>query len=361
MPQSSPLRRALPACGLLMLVSVLHGSASLVAQDRYQLRWNENFRREPDRTGSRLAFLRGGIEVSGGARRGAWVEITVEGWVWAQSLRPDSREGHDLVVAAPNGENLRAAPNGRILGRLSEGCLLDEVERRRGWVRVRRIGWMFGQSLERVATAAPERPEPPQPADTIATPERIAPSGADRPAPGLRDTAAATVGLDRALTANRAQLRLTPDGPPAGELAEDTPVRILARSGEWVRVQTEGWMRQSDLRPSAPGVLVGVTGAEVRSRPTEFEGQVLQWAVQLISIQEADELRPEIPEGTSYMLARGPLPEAGFVYVVLSDEQLEQARRLTPLTELVILARVRAARSRYLGNPVLDLIEMAQR
>lgn len=292
--------------------------------------------------------------MSGGTRRGAWVQITIEGWVWAQSLRADRREGHDLVVSAPNGENLRAAPNGRILGRLLAGCLLDEVERRPGWVRVRRTGWMFGQSLERLATAQPEpREAAAESADTGGSP--------DRPVAETAAADTAAIGLDRAVTTGNAELRRTPSGPPAGSLAEDTPVRVLARSGEWVRVQTEGWVHQNELKPSAPGVLVGVTGAEVRSRPAEFTGQVLQWSVQLISIQEADELRPEIPPGASYMLARGPLPEAGFVYVVLDEQQLEEAGRLPPLSELVILARVRAARSRYLGNPVLELIEMASR
>jgi hypothetical protein len=128
-----------------------------------------------------------------------------------------------------------------------------------------------------------------------------------------------------------------------------------------VRVQTEGWVRESDLKPSSPGVLVGVSGAEVRSNPREFEGALLQWVVQYIAIQSADELRREIPEGQRYVLARGPLPEAGFVYIVLDDVQLTEIERLDPLTELVIIGRVRTARSQYLGNPVLDLVDLAVR
>jgi hypothetical protein len=123
----------------------------------------------------------------------------------------------------------------------------------------------------------------------------------------------------------------------------------------------EGWVRESDLRPGAPDVLVGVSGAEVRSRPQDFEGKVLQWTVQFIAVQRADEVRYDIQAGQRYLLVRGPLPETGFAYVIVNEEQLAQAANLPALANLVILARVRVGRSRYLGNPVLQLIEMAVR
>jgi hypothetical protein len=170
-----------------------------------------------------------------------------------------------------------------------------------------------------------------------------------------------TVSLDRAVTAQQARLLTTPDGEEKAVLGSETPVRVLARSGEWVRVQTEGWIRETDLRPAAEGVLEGVTGAEVRASPSEFEGRLLQWTVQYLAIQEADELRSEIPNGQPYMLARGPLPEAGFVYVVIPQGRLNEVERLAPLAQLEIIGRVRAARSRYLGNPIVELIDMSIR
>jgi len=169
------------------------------------------------------------------------------------------------------------------------------------------------------------------------------------------------VSLDRAVTAQQAPLLTTPDGDERAVLGSETPVRVLARSGDWVRVQTEGWIRETDLRPAAEGVLEGVTGAEVRASPSEFEGRLLQWTVQFLAIQEADELRVEIPNGQPYMLARGPLPEAGFVYVVIPQARLEEVERLAPLAQLVIIGRVHAARSRYLGNPIVELVDMAIR
>lgn len=156
-------------------------------------------------------------------------------------------------------------------------------------------------------------------------------------------------------------MRAVPSGDTTAVLAGGAPLTILARSGQWVRVRAEGWVHESDLRPVSTDVLVGVSGAEVRAQPERFEGRVLQWTVQLLAVRTSDGLRPEIPMGQRYILARGPLPEAGFVYVLLDDEHGEQIERLSPLAELVVLVRVKVGRDRYLGNPVVELIEMSVR
>jgi hypothetical protein len=85
---------------------------------------------------------------------------------------------------------------------------------------------------------------------------------------------------------------------------------------------------------------------------------VVQWVLQYVATQVADDLRPDIPEGSTYLLARGPVPERGFVYVMVPEIRRAQIETLTPLVELRITARVRAARSRFLGNPVVDLITL---
>lgn len=344
---ASRLLRALPA-GVIVLSALLGVPSGAVGQDRYRVERTGIFRRDPDPRASRLASLPVGLELTAIARNGQWIQTTLEGWVWARSLGSTDRDGFDLVVSPAGGENLRAAPNGDIVARLSAGALLDEVERQSGWVRVHRTGWVYGDFLTRVASAQSAPPPPP--------PARAGQTGSSAPPPAAGD-----VGLDRAILRADVEVKRVPDGETTGSLAAQTPVKVLARSGEWVRIQTEGWVRESDLRPAAPGVLVGVAGAEVRSRPSEFTGKLLQWTVQFIAIQRADELRRDIPEGQRYLLTRGPLPEAGFVYVVLSEEQLVEVQRLPPLAELVIIGRVRAARSQYLGNPVLDLVEMQVR
>ena len=342
MRQSSHVLRALPAF-LATWIAVGAWGETLQAQNTYRVIRTENFRREPTGRAALLATVNAGVQLSGDSVADRWVQVTLEGWVWGRSLDSTAREGYDLIITARDGENLRAEPNGPIRAKLSSGTLLEEVRRRPGWVQVRRTGWMFGQSLSPVGgpTAVARTPavrrEPEQPADS-----------------GSRY-------LDRAVTVGPATVYRSPDGDSAGTLVAESAIRVLARSGDWVRVQSEGWVREEDLRPSAPGLLVGVSGAEVRARPAEFEGRLLQWVVQFIAVQNADEVRRDIPEGRRYMLARGPLPETGFVYVVLNAEQVAQMERLDPLTELVIVGRLRAARSHYLGNPVLTLVEAVPR
>jgi len=284
------------------------------------------------------------VELSAEAVDGRWVQVRLEGWVWARSVDSTDREGFDLQLTARSGENLRSAPNGSIVARLSSGALLEELDRQPGWVHVRRVGWMFGPSLERLgAPAAPSQAV------------RDVPAGAAGPpaAPGSV--------LDYATTSAGASLLLTPEGDTTGILEPGSRVRVVTRSGEWVRVQAEGWVRDTDLQGEVPGVLVGVSGAEVRADPAQFAGKVVRWTVQFIAVQSPDEIRRDIPEGSRYMLARGPLPETGFVYVILTDEQADQLERTEPLSELDIVGQIRTGRSHYLGNPVLSLVEVARR
>jgi SH3-like domain-containing protein len=336
MRQSSHLDLRLPAATLVAAL-VLWPHAAF-GQQSYRVLRTENFRREPDPSAPRLATVNAGVELTADSSHGQWVRVALEGWIWARSLEATDRDGFDQEVRA-RGENLRDDPNGRILARLDAGALVDELERRPGWVRVRRVGWMYRPSLD----AAGGVPTPPTDSERSA---------------GVPDSAAL---LDRAVTSAAATLHRVAGESPTGRLEPETPVRIQARSGEWVRVQLDGWVRESDLKPSSPGVLVGVSGAEVRAQPAEFENRVVQWVVQLIAIQSADELRREIPVGQRYLLTRGPLPESGFVYVIPTPEQLAQIERLPPLAELTIVGRVRSGRSQYLGNPVLTLLEFAAR
>jgi len=142
-------------------------------------------------------------------------------------------------------------------------------------------------------------------------------------------------------------------------VAAETPLRVLGRTGDWARVQIEGWVRATELQAAPPGVQVGVSAAELRAEPQRYAGQVLRWTLQYIAVQKADDLRPDIPAGATYVLARGPLPERGFVYVIIPDGRLlASIQTLAPLATIQVTARVRQGRSRYLGNPVVDLISL---
>jgi hypothetical protein len=103
-----------------------------------------------------------------------------------------------------------------------------------------------------------------------------------------------------------------------------------------------------------------ITGAMLRDNPERYVGQTVQWRLQFLARQQADELRPEMPLGQPYLLARGPLPESGFVYLMVSKPQDAELRGLKPLDEIAVTATVRAARTRYLATPVVELVRLAR-
>jgi hypothetical protein len=164
---------------------------------------------------------------------------------------------------------------------------------------------------------------------------------------------AATEGVQ---TLRETGLSPAPDSAATATLPAGTPARVVGRSGEWVRVQVEGWVRQADVKPAEAGVLAGISAAEVRAAPERFVGQTLDWRLQIIAVQLADELRPEMPPGQPYLLTRGPLPEAGFVYVMIPAERVAEFRALPALHEMTLRITLKAARSRYLATPVAELV-----
>jgi hypothetical protein len=153
-----------------------------------------------------------------------------------------------------------------------------------------------------------------------------------------------------------------PGSDSTGEATIQTtvPLRILGRAGEWSRVQVEGWVRSTDLASAGPGVRVGVSAAEVRADPQRYVGQTLLWTLQVIAVRTADELRPDIPTGATYLVARGPLPERGFVYVIVPDAQRSAVDALPSLATVQATVRVRTGRSRFIGNPVVELVTLEE-
>src|SRR6185437_3602863 len=357
--QSSRALRALPV--VLGLVT----PPSLAAQARYRVTTDGAwFYQEPG--GKRLARLARGAVLMGGETQGDWQGVMLEGWIFTTSVGPTPRAGYDLTVTRAPEENLRSAPAGALIGKLPQGFLLNKVaEGTSGrWVHVTRAGWVEKTDLETVAQVVSSRTAS---ADT----------GSGEPTPGPRPGAAGTPGHgpgvgqpdtnpnpsapvdpSRVASARRTILYRAPEGQPTGTLAPSAPLRVLGRSGEWTRVELEAWVKSADLEIAPPGVLVGITAAELRTDPQRYAGQVLRWTLQFISTQKADELRPEIPNGATYFLARGPLPERGFVYVVVPEAKRAQLETLTPLATIQVTARVRTGRTRFLGNPVLDMISL---
>jgi hypothetical protein len=94
----------------------------------------------------------------------------------------------------------------------------------------------------------------------------------------------------------------------------------------------------------------------VRAEPARYIGKTVEWRLQLISVQTADELRTEMARGQRYLLTRGPLPEPGFVYVMVSASQAAEFRSLPALEELVLRVNIKAPRTKYLTTPVVEFV-----
>jgi hypothetical protein len=335
-PQSSPALPRLPVWAGLAALALVVAPAVLAAQAR--INQSAAFRKEPG--GTVLGTLNAGTTVTVSKVQGDWTSVTIDGWVYTPSTGASTRDGFEVAVTAPNGENLRGAPNGAVVGRLENGALLDRVGTQGKWTHVRRSGWVSGKALSGAAAAS-------RPAARAAA-----------PAPRDSTNAAADSAPDRVATTRATPLTLEPDGAVLATLAPGTSGQVIGRSGEWVQVQLQGWVREADLSEPASAAIPGVTVAQVRANPGKYVGQLLEWKVQFISVQTADELRPEIPNGAKYLLTRGPLPEPGFVYVIVTDRQLPTFQAATPLQEFTVRGRLRAAQTRYLPTPVLELVQV---
>jgi len=318
----------------------------IAAQDERSLSTPADLHREPQ--GTPLVTLPAGAPVETGAARGDWREATVEGWIYTPSTAPTRRDGFDLVVTEDEGENLRRSPNGPVVGRAREGTLLERVGREGRWTRVRREGWVPRQAVQAPVKAAPRQAQRAQETAARAAPAPKPPA-TPTPAPPVES------GPDEFQVARETGLNVTPGGPAIGTLQAGIPARVLGRTGEWARVRVEGWVRDADLQANDGGALAGVTAAEVRSAPERYVGQQLDWRLQIISVQVADELRAEMPPGQPYLLTRGPLPEPGFVYVAIPHDQVDRFRALPPLHEAVLRVTIRAPRTKYLTTPVAEL------
>lgn len=348
-PQSSPARYPLPiAQALLLSAFAAFATVPAAAQQQVRISAQTPLLKTPD--GPILGRLERGVSMPQGQVDRKAVEVTVEGWIFASSLGPTTREGFNSIVKDGQGQNLRADPraDGRLLGRFSGGALLERVETKDGWARVRRKAWVARLAI--VDPPAAQAPAANSPAATPAITPTQARDSTPRPSPSnLGDGSRANAPRGAALTA-------TPNGTAVGTLAPGSDVRVLTRSNGWTRVRVDAWVPDSVLETSAAGAAAGVTAAEVRAEPARWIGQVVDWKLQVVAVQIGDGLRPEIQEGKPYLLTRGPLPESGFVYVVITQEQAQHYRDAAPLQEITARVRIRAPASRYLPTPVVELI-----
>ena len=361
-PQSSPGLRRLPAWAALVCTLLAVVGAPRAAQAPGGAPGGATVSKEPG-SATQLARLGTARPRPTGTVRGEWAEVSLEGWLPAAAITKTDRAGFDVIVRSNMGPDLRTAPGaGAVVARLRPGVLLDSVGGQAGWVRVRRVGWVPRGALTAPSAApagtaqAAAPPAPPRPSqDTARATPPAAPASAVVPGAAGPGEGAAAAG-DRVETVRSATLHAAPDAPALAAMQPGAAARVVGRAGGWVRVQVDGWMRETDVRAAGSGALSDVTAAELRADPARFVGQTVDWRVQFIAVQVADELRPELPQGQPYLLVRGPLPEPGFIYVALPRARVAEFRALAPLQELVLRATIRSAQSRYLPTPVVEFV-----
>jgi hypothetical protein len=265
-----------------------------------------------------------------------WQQVTFEGWIITASTGPSTHPEFSLAVNTPDGENLRAEPEGAVVARAIRGTGFTRLARRGVWTQVRRSAWIQvpARGESRVAQTRDSR---------VASRDSAPPSTSITPS------------SERVVVRKGAGLALGPGGAVIGTAPDGLQADVVERSGNWVRIRTDTWVLAEEVVPMPPDS-ARVTLEELRANPARFVGQPVTWRLQFLSVQKADELRPELPPGLPYLLTRGPLPEAGFVYVAITAEQAARFRAMNPLDEFVARGTIRAARTKYLPTPVIDLL-----
>lgn len=318
--------------GCMLLAAGAAGQTATVSVEQ------ENLRAAPG--GVVLAEVLRGTSMALEERRDGWARVVLDGWIWEPSVGAQQADGHDLVVSVPGGENLRLTPNGDRLARLLQGMRLDRVEQRGSWIHVRRRGWIWQQSVTLTGVAA------------APAPGRTAPSTSGGAAAGA---------LRRTGQAGAAVLG-TPDGDTLAAVRPGAELEVVSREGNWARVRLTGWAWAPSLAAASDtgSVLRGIASAVLADNPESFQGRLVEWTVQFISLERAERIRTDFYEGEPFMLTRGPGSEQGFVYVAVPPDQLEAVRALSPLDRVQMLARVRTGRSPLMNAPVLELVRIEQ-
>ncbi len=317
----------------------------LNAQSVARVRTAENVRREPN--GEVLARVEPGATMTVVDRRDRWLQVDLDGWMWERSLQATDRDGFDLVVSEPQGENLRVAPSATIVGRVGRGTLLGEVERRPGWIRVRRRAWIWSPSVVETSTSG------------------AASGGASAAEEPARGIAGAAQGRPLAFVpadARGAALLTAPSGDTLARTAPGVELEVVAREGGWARVRVEGWtwLPERDTVSASATTSAGaeVTPTDLAANPTAYRGRVVSWELQYISLERAEKVRTDFFEGEPFLLTRFGGSDGPFVYVAIAADRAPDMQGLIPLERLRVTGRVRTGASSLTGTPIIDLVAL---
>jgi hypothetical protein len=344
-----------PAATALLLASL--GSVEPAAGQNATLRVPENFRVEPQ--GQVIARLEAGTPLFVHSNQGGWLRASVTGWVWAQSLQTRSGGSFDFRVSSEGGENLRDGPQGSLMGRLSQGTLLEELEREPGWIRVRRTAWIWAQSVALDADAPADPRAEAEPPDAP-SPELESQRAAERSSAGEAPPGDQQPEWIRP-TGDPLPVLTSPDGDTLALALTGRDVRVVDREGSWARVRIDGWVwapQGQAVAEDEDAVLTSVTPDLLREDPDAYRGRIVSWELQFISVERAEQIRTDFYEGEPFILTRFGGEGGSFVYVAFPPDRLTEVRSLTPLERISVIGRVRVGSAALTGNPILDLLEL---
>ncbi|TVP58741.1 MAG: hypothetical protein EA351_03085 [Gemmatimonadales bacterium] len=343
--------RRLTILPALGLLCLIFLPAAGAAQTTASVATEENVRAEPN--GLIIGQLHAGTPVTVVSIEGQWSEITFDGFVWIPSLQMRTEGQFDLIVSASEGENLRAEPSGPIIGRLGSGTLLLERGRIPGWVEVERTAWIWSPSLSDESDTPSPAAEPTAPGEPEPSPAAAAP-----PAAGAEGAGSAWMQSEP----GGSSILTSPDGDTLATARPGSSMQVISREGNWARVRVEGWVwapdGAEDAADDSEAVLRGVSAADLSGDPARYRGRVVEMELQFISLERAEAVRADFQEGEPFLLTRSTGPDRSFVYLAIASSEVEAARRMTPLDRLSIVGRVRTGAAALTGNPVLDLLEL---
>jgi hypothetical protein len=312
--------------------------------------------------GAVVIALRAGTRVAVGASRGGDVLVTLEGWVDTSRLA-GKLDTFPASVDAKASLRMRGAPaaTGEILAELRPRAGVTTFGKSGTWAHVRRSAWVPANALRRGATgaAAPRGANGPSASPAAKPPSSAAGSGASADSGAAQPVAPPAAGAMSVSAA--ARLLAAPVGRALGELAAGTIVQPIEHDHGWAKVRVEGWIPERELAPADSAAGSQLSAADLRADPEGTRGKMVQWEVEVLSLQTADPLRPDLARDEPYLLANGPGTEDALLYLAIPPTLLNQAKALAPLTRVLITARVRVGRSEPVGTPILDLKSISKR
>ncbi len=294
-----------------------------VVVERTELKWSS--------TGRLLGHLNRGAPLERLGGRGGWTRVGVHGWMW----RPSLAQSGDQYRVTPGRENVRAGPNGKILGSLVRGVEVRRVGTQGRWFEIEMIGWLRDSAVREVAAAEPAEEK------RVTAGEEAAPAGT---------TSSGTRHMTIGRLAESVEMRREPGGPEITTLPRGLDLAALESRGDWTRVRVEGWVPTDVVEAVSDG---DATPVAVALAPDQFLGRRVTWSLEHIALQTADEWRTDFELGELYDLARSPGGDRQYVYIIVPPALVDDFEQLSPFQTIRVVGTIRAGRSALTGNPII--------